>query len=260
MIRLLILGGTGDARMLARYLAEAHPASSLLPALDITMSLAGAVAAPQAYPCRTRVGGFGGIDGLCAYLAAERIDAVVDATHPFAARITANAHAACGQTGTPLLRLLRPAWQPVAGDRWIEAGDLEDAARRLPAGARALLAIGRKEVGVFAGRRDIWCLMRMIDPPSPGQALPPGEVLLARPEPREEAEATLCRRHGLTHVVAKNSGGRWGYAKIAAARALGLPVVMVSRPREPAGNRVSRAEDVGGWISRLGSAARGARS
>ncbi|GGE89183.1 cobalt-precorrin-6A reductase [Stappia taiwanensis] len=259
MIRLLILGGTGDARKLAQHLTEA-PCGS--PSLDITLSLAGAVTAPGAYPCRTRIGGFGGIDGLCAYLTAERIDAVVDATHPFAGLITANAHAACRQTGTPLLRLLRPAWQPVASDRWIEVGDLENAARRLPAGARALLAIGRKEIGVFAGRRDIWCLMRMIDPPSPGQALPPGKVLLARPDAREEAEAALCRSHGLTHVVAKNSGGGWGYAKIAAARALGLPVVMVSRPPEPDGNRVSRAEDVAEWISRLGSttSARGAES
>ncbi|MCA1299124.1 cobalt-precorrin-6A reductase [Stappia indica] len=254
MIRLLILGGTGDARKLVQYLADAPSELPATPTLHITVSLAGAVAAPKAYPCRTRIGGFGGVERLAAYLAAERIDAVVDATHPFAAGITANAHAACGQTGTSLLRLLRPAWQPVAGDRWIEAGDLEEAARRLPAGARALLAIGRKEVGVFAGRRDIWCLMRMIDPPSPGQALPPGEVLLARPEAREEAEAALCRRHGLTHVVAKNSGGGWGYAKIAAARALGLPVVMVSRPPEPDGNRVSRAEDVAGWLSRLRAA------
>jgi precorrin-6A/cobalt-precorrin-6A reductase len=222
-MRLLILGGTGDARALAASLGEEKRHS-------VIVSLAGAVARPEVYGAQTRVGGFGGVDGLCAYLVENAIDAVIDATHPFAQTMTANAVAACGRTDVALLRLDRPGWRPGPGDDWREVADLPEAVSALPEGARPFLAIGRKDIGVFAPRRDLHCLMRMIDPPGPDQPLPPGRLVLGRPPADADVECAAFCDHGVTHVVTKNSGGPWGYAKIEAARRLGLPVIMVRRP------------------------------
>ncbi|WP_029057640.1 cobalt-precorrin-6A reductase [Stappia stellulata] len=243
-MRLLILGGTGDARALAARLGEdgRH---------DIVVSLAGAVARPEVYGARTRIGGFGGVEGLSAYLAENAVGAVIDATHPFAQAMTANAVAACARMQVPLLRLDRPQWRPGAGDDWREVADLTQAVAALPEGARPFLAIGRKDIGVFALRRDLDCLMRMIDPPAPDQPLPPGRLVLGRPPANADAECVAFRDHGVTHVVTKNSGGPWGYAKIEAARRLGLPVIVASRPPQVAVETVADTQAVLDWIARL---------
>ncbi|SDU48761.1 cobalt-precorrin-6A reductase [Stappia sp. ES.058] len=242
-MRLLILGGTGDARALAARLCEDARYS-------VIVSLAGVVARPEVYGAETRVGGFGGIDGLSVYLAESEIDAVVDATHPFAAMMSENAAVACRRTGVALLRLDRLPWAPEAGDDWHEVADLCGAASALPLAARPFLAIGRKEIGVFAPRGDLDCLMRMIDPPAPDQPLPPGRLVLGRPPSDPEMECAAFRDHGVTHVVTKNSGGPWGYAKLEAARRLGLPVIMVRRPPGPGGETALDVTEVLTWLER----------
>jgi len=241
-MRLLILAGTREARALARDLADQRSHA-------VIVSLAGAVARPAPQDGRLRIGGFGGAEGLAAFLHEEAIEAVIDATHPFAQRISANAVKACAAARVPLLRLERPRWRAEPGDRWIEVADLAAAVAALPPGARPFLAIGRQEIGAFAGRSDLACLMRMIDPPAPDQPLPRGRLVLARPSGDPDAERRLLAEHGATHVVAKNSGGAAGAAKIAAARDLGLPVILVSRPRLPRAETVADVAGALAWIA-----------
>ena len=238
---ILLLAGTGEARALAGRLADD-------PRFRVTASLAGAVGRPEAYPGRVRIGGFGGVQGLGAWLRGEGIAAVVDATHPFAARISVNAVVASQAVGLPLLRLERPPWQAAPGDNWQEVADLDEAAARLPQGARPFLAVGRKEISRFSPRRDLDCLVRMIDPPEPGTVLPPGRLLLARPSRDVEAEVALLEQHGATHLVTKNSGGPWGEAKLLAARRLGLRVIMVRRPDLVGGEVVADVPAALAWL------------
>lgn len=238
---ILLLAGTGEARALAGLLADD-------PRFQVTASLAGAVERPQAYPLPVRIGGFGGAQGLGDWLRGEGISALVDATHPFAARISANAVAAARIAGIPLLRLERPAWQAGPGDDWREVADLKEAAALLPQGARPFLAVGRKDISRFSKRRDLDCLMRMIDPPEPDAVLPPGRLLLARPSRDVDAEAALLEQHGATHLVTKNSGGPWGEAKLLAARRLGLPVIMVRRPDLAGGEAVADVPAALAWL------------
>lgn len=242
---LMVLGGTGDARALAGRLAGD-------PRFQASVSLAGAVERPGAYALPVRTGGFGGAQGLARFLDDTGVAALVDATHPFAARISANAVAAAEVARVPLLRLERPPWRPSSGDDWREADDLDAAAAALPQGARPFLAVGRKEISRFAGRGDLDCLMRMIDPPGEGVSLPRGRLVLARPPDDADTEAELLQSHGATHVVTKNSGGRWGAAKLVAARRLGLPVIMVRRPEaRVAGERVGDVDAALAWLERL---------
>lgn len=238
---ILLLAGTGEARALAGRLADD-------PRFRVTASLAGAVGRPEAYRGRVRIGGFGGVQGLGAWLRRVGIAAVIDATHPFAVRISANAVAASLATGIPLLRLERPPWQAAPGDDWQEVADLDEAAARLPQGARPFLAVGRKEISRFSPRRDLDCLVRMIDPPEPGTVLPPGRLLLARPSRDVEAEVALLEQHGATHLVTKNSGGPWGEAKLLAARRLGLRVIMVRRPDLVGGEVVADVPAALAWL------------
>lgn len=238
MIRLLILGGTGEAARLARHLADR-------PGLHIISSLAGRVAAPVLPPGAVRIGGFGGVDGLVSYLA--DIDAVVDATHPFAARMSANAAEACRRTGVPLLAFVRPPWVPEADDRWLPAADMA-AAAALSRG-RVFLTVGRQELAPFASS-DAWFLIRAIDPPD-GPLPAHHELMLKRGPFRLADEIALLRDHRIDLIVSKNSGGPATHAKIAAARALGLPVVMVARPARPATDQASSLDAVAGWLDRL---------
>lgn len=240
--RILVLAGTIEARRLIAPLARMRD-------FEVIASLAGAVANPGALGVETRIGGFGGADGLADYLARQRIDALVDATHPYASTISANAVRAAELAGVPLIRLERPEWVREPGDDWIMVRDLQEAAERLPAGAHAFLSVGRKEISAFAGRRDIRCLMRMIDPPEDGTPLPPGELLLARPSPNEAEERDLMIAHGITHLVAKNSGGPASYAKISAARGLGLPVIMLARPALPEARIAENEDAVLDWLA-----------
>ncbi|NRG16361.1 cobalt-precorrin-6A reductase [Rhizobiales bacterium] len=239
--RILLLGGTGEARELAARLAgDAR--------LHVIVSLAGVTSNPETYPVETRIGGFGGADGLADYLKKHRISAVIDATHPFARSISTNAVAAAGERKIPIVRLVRPAWQPEPGDNWTPARDVEHAVELVPDGARVFLAIGRKEVSRFANRHRIWCLMRMIEAPDEQTRLPPGELLLARPSHFVDDEKALMERHRITHLVAKNSGGPAGYAKIQAACVLHLPVVMIRRPSLPAIAEVESVDGVLAWL------------
>lgn len=225
-MRVLVLGGTTEATRLAARLAG-HPT------IRATVSLAGRTAEPAPQPIPMRIGGFGGVDGLVAWCQAEGIQAIVVATHPFAARIGWNAAEAARQLAIPAFTLTRPAWTPVEGDRWTEVADLDEAATALGAKPRrVMLTTGRLGLAAFAAAPHHWYLIRSIDPPEP-VALPQSEVILDRPPFDLAHELDLMKRHGIEVVVSKNAGGKATSAKIAAARTLGLPVVMVRRPPQP---------------------------
>jgi precorrin-6A/cobalt-precorrin-6A reductase len=247
MIRhVLILGGTTEGRALAAALVPS--------ARRVTSSLAGRVAQPRLPAGEVRIGGFGGPDGLAAWLRAEGVDAVVDATHPFAAGISDNAALAAAATGVPLLVLRRPGFTPVDGDRWHPVNSLAAAAELLPGlGQRVFLTSGRQGIGAFAHLDGIHFLARSVDPPEP--PLPPSlEVLLDRGPFTLDGERALLRRHRIDVLVTKDSGGAATAPKLTAARELGLPVVVVVRPPVPAG--VPVAEDVEGalnWLDQLDS-------
>jgi precorrin-6A/cobalt-precorrin-6A reductase len=239
--RVLILGGTGDARRLAALATESG--------LAVTSSLAGRTTDPKLPAGASRSGGFGGAGGLAGYLQAERIDLLVDATHPFADRISANAAEAARMTGVPRLLLDRPAWAAVPGDRWLRTRDVDAAAAILPGlAARVFLTIGRQDLGAFAHLDRLWFLSRMIESPADGGPRPPGELLLDRGPFTEQGERDLIHEYRLEAVVTRNSGGDETYPKIAAARALGLPVVMIDRPPPPPGETVRTPAEALTWL------------
>jgi len=240
--RILILGGTAEARLLAQRLAAR-------PEFEVTLSLAGRTQAPLVQPVPVRSGGFGGVEGLARHLQEHRVDALIDATHPYAPRITANAVAAAAQARVPMIVLGRPAWQPVTGDRWIEVADTDEALQVLGREPRKLfLALGRQEIEGF--ERAPWhhYLIRSVDPVDPPLALPSVEYLLARGPFDEAEERALLLRHGIEFVVAKNSGGSATYGKIAAARALGLTVLLFRRPPEAPCRRVATVGEAIAWL------------
>jgi precorrin-6A/cobalt-precorrin-6A reductase len=242
MRRILILGGTVEARRLAERLAPRRD-------LAVTVSLAGRTAAPARQPVPVRSGGFGGVEGLVRYLTAERIDAVIDATHPYAAQIADHAARACERTGTRLLALRRPPWVARDGDRWTTVAGVGDAVRVLGVQPRrVLLALGRKEIAPFAGAPQHFYLVRSVDPVEPPLAVPRAVYITARGPFAEAEELHLLRTHGIDRVVCKNSGGEASYAKIAAARALKVPVIMVARPRLPDVATVDTIEAAVAWL------------
>ena len=213
------------------------------------MSLAGRTAEPLPQAVPVRSGGFGGADGLAAYLRAERIDALVDATHPYAGIISANAANAAEKTGVPLLALRRPPWRKVAGDNWIDVASVEDAVAALgEAPRRVLLALGRKELQPFAAAPQHSYLVRSVDPVDPPLAVPQAIYITARGPFTEAEDHALLARHRIETIVAKNSGGEATYGKIAAARALRLPVIMLKRPALPEAASVETVEEVLAWL------------
>ncbi|MGW4326951.1 cobalt-precorrin-6A reductase [Nocardia sp. NPDC004573] len=225
---MLILGGTREARELA------HIASGER-GFEIVSSLAGRVRAPLLPEGTVRIGGFGGSEGLRTWLAANDVAAIVDATHPFAAAISANAAAAARISDVPLVHLRRPGWVERTGDRWVRVPDLPTAAAETAAlGERVFLTIGRQGVDAFAGPDRQWFLIRSIDPPE-GSLPPRRELLLARGPFTLEDEVRLLAGHRIDVLVTKDSGGDQTEAKLAAARAAGIPVVVVDRPPLPAG-------------------------
>jgi precorrin-6A/cobalt-precorrin-6A reductase len=245
MIRVLILGGTGDASELAAKI-------SLLPGVEVITSLAGRTRQPSVSTGSVRIGGFGGQAGLVQYVQAQKIDFLIDATHPFAAQISWNAAAAATEAGIPHLRLIRPAWQPMSGvnsDYWIEVDTLEAAAAAIPNTAkRVFLTTGRQQLAPFVPLTHLWFLIRSIDPPTPETPMPNGLLLLDRGPFTLEQERHLLIEHQIALIVSKNSGGEATYAKILAARELRLPVVMVRRPAMPVGMQVSSVEAAIAWL------------
>jgi len=241
--KLLILGGTGEAVALAERLADD-------PRLAVVTSLAGRTKKPAKPAGEVRVGGFGGPEGLAAYLRRESVDLLVDATHPFAARMAANAAQACAATGVPRLKLLRPAWRPVEGDRWIEVPDMVAAADAVGRnGRRAFLSVGRQDLFAFAALDGTWFLVRSIEPPEGPCPLAHCEAIQGRGPFSEAAEIALLKDRRIDLLVSKNSGGDATYAKLAAARALGLPVVMIARPQAPAGDTVESVDEAAAWLA-----------
>jgi precorrin-6A/cobalt-precorrin-6A reductase len=237
----LVLGGTSEARALAADLAGR-------PGLRVISSLAGRVSNPVLPAGEVRVGGFGGAAGLAAWARAEGVGVVVDATHPFAETISAHAVEACAQAGLPLLRLARPAWNPRYGDDWHHTGSLDEAAAMLPGlGSRVFLTTGRQGLGAFAGLAGLWFLIRCVEPP--GGLLPANrEVLLARGPYQRESERALMRHFGIDVLVTKNSGGPLTEGKLDAARDLGIPVIMISRPAAAAADSVTAVSDAVRWV------------
>jgi precorrin-6A/cobalt-precorrin-6A reductase len=235
----LILGGTAEARELAAVLDGAGT--------PVVSSLAGRVSRPRLPAGEVRIGGFGGPDGLARWIAGHEIRAVVDATHPFAQRISASAAVACPAAGVPLLRLERPGWSEREGDDWVWVDDLERAAALTP-GHRVLLTTGRQGLAAFAGVDDAWFLVRCVDPPAP--PLPPRHELLLDRGPYElGGELALIDEHEIDLVVTKDSGGPHTQAKLDAARERGLAVIVVRRPRRL---RVATVGSVAGaleWLS-----------
>ena len=214
-MRLLILGGTTEASALARLLAGDTRFAA-------TLSLAGRTSEPKPQPIATRTGGFGGVEGLIHYLGTQRIDAVIDATHPYADRMSANAVAACMRSGVPLASLVRAPWPRQAGDLWQDVPSTEAAALALgSARKRVFVTVGRQELPVFA--------------------------IAPQPHFGLAAEKRLMADEKIDVVVSKNAGGEATYAKIEAARALGLPVVMIARPYKAAGHAVASPEEAAAW-------------
>lgn len=239
--RVLLLAGTSEARDIAHMLADREE-------WRVIASLAGATETPRPLPVETRYGGFGGADGLVRYLREIGIDAVIDATHPFARRMTANAAAACRALDIPLLRVERPQWDPPAGAQWIGVASLEEAAAALPAGARAFLTVGANGVAPFAGRTDVWFLVRTMEDAG---ALPLAnhQAVSGAPPADSDEEIRLMKRHGITHLVTKNAGGP-ASAKLDAAARLSIPAIVIERPETSDAETVHHPCSVVDWLQR----------
>jgi precorrin-6A/cobalt-precorrin-6A reductase len=241
MTRILLLGGTTEANLVAQAIAKAG--------LAAVYSYAGRTEAPIGQPIHMRVGGFGGFEGLRAYLKAEEITHVIDATHPFAAQMSANAVAACAAEAVPLIALERAPWVTAEGDRWTHVPDLPAAVAALGRPPqRVFLAIGRQHIDAFAAQPQHRYLLRLVDEPT-GPLPFPAEVVVARGPFDVAGDTDLMRQHGTEVVVAKNAGGKGAVAKIAAARALGLPVVMIDRPVLPTRAVVHSVAGVMAWLN-----------
>jgi precorrin-6A/cobalt-precorrin-6A reductase len=242
MARVLILGGSAQARLLAERLAGR-------PELTVTLSLAGRTASPARQPVPVRIGGFGGASGLADYLASEGVDVLVDATHPYAAAISANAVTAASRTGIPLVVLQRPPWVAVAGDLWTDVRDVRDAVRALgTTPRRVFVTLGRNELAPFADAPQHYYVIRSVDPVDPQLALPQVDYITGRGPFGEAEDGALMRAHGIEVLIAKNSGGSATYGKIAAARALGIEVILLRRPPAPAAAAAETIEEAIAWV------------
>jgi len=249
MTRALILGGTGDANRLADALSRAQ--------IDAIYSYAGRTKIPLPHALPTRIGGFGGAAGLAGFIRSEAITHVIDATHPFAAEMSRHAVDACAATTTPLLALERAPWTRIPDDRWIDVADIAEAAAALPdAPTRVFLAIGRQHLAPFAAKPQHAYTLRLVDTPDGDLPLPNAEVIVSRGPFTLDDDRNLMRERDIAWLVARNAGGDGARAKIDAARALGLPVIMIARPDLPERPRVGRVEEVLAWLAhdaRLGA-------
>lgn len=217
--------------------------------ITATLSYAGRVESPKAQPVPTRVGGFGGVEGLEAYLRDHDITHLVDATHPFAATMSANALAATARTGVAYIALTRAAWAPVEGDRWRHVADVDAAVAALASPAqRVMLALGRMHVNAFAPQPQHHYLLRFVDAPDSLPILPNHHVVVDRGPFTVEGDMRLMQDHRIDLIVCKNAGGKGAEAKLIAARQLGLPVVMIDRPALPPRREAYRVDEVLRWL------------
>jgi precorrin-6A/cobalt-precorrin-6A reductase len=235
--RILILGGTSEGSELATHLAARTD-------LTVISSLAGRVSQPRLPTGIVRVGGFGGVAGLLSYLADEKIALVIDATHPFASKISGNTELACNTSGVPLIAFERPPWEPTERDCWHVVPDVHAAASMVNhKHNRVFLSIGRQELGAFSNCEDAWFLVRTID--EPGDKLPANSKLILKRGPFHlNDELEMLRDESISMMVSKNSGGTATYSKIEAARALRIPIVMLDRPHKHNVPTVTRIDDV----------------
>ncbi len=238
---LLLLGGTTEATALARRLSETG--------LRATFSYAGRVARPKTQPLPTRTGGFGGVEGLVQYIRTHAITHVVDATHPFAARMSQNAASACLRTNTPLAALTRPAWTAQPGDAWTHVPDIPAAVKWLAGPPRCvMLAIGRMHLEAFAAQPQHRYLLRVIDPPQSPIGLPNHQMVIGAGPFTLQDDTALLRQHKIDLVLSKNAGGTAARAKIDAARALGIEVLMIDRPAMPDRAEFHQVDAVLDWL------------
>jgi len=241
MTGILLLGGTTEASALAKALAVAGR--------DAVFSYAGRTARPVSQPLPLRIGGFGGVAGLVEYLRAEGIRHVVDATHPFAAQMSTNAVAACAEAGVRLCALERQPWQAGEADDWRHVADMAAAVEALPEqGARVFLAIGKQNLDGFAAKSGNHYLLRLVDEPEAALPLPDCELVIARGPFDATADQALIEQHRITHIVSKNAGGVGAEAKLQAARALGVPIVMIDRPQVPDRQILRSVDAVMTWL------------
>ena len=243
-MRLLLLAGTGEARDIARGLAD-------MPGVEATASLAGATRRPEELALPTRVGGFGGEAGFRAWLGEHAIEAVLDATHPFAAAISQRTSAVCADLQVPYLQFLRPEWAPGEGDRWTVIDAEDEAAELIPPDATVFLATGRQTLECFANLQARRVICRRIDPTRDPFPFPGGEYLVSRPPFPVADEVALFRRLVIDWLVVKNSGGAASRTKLDAARELGLPVAMIRRPPQPEAERVETVAAALAWARGL---------
>jgi precorrin-6A/cobalt-precorrin-6A reductase len=237
----LILGGTTEARELAAALCGRQFAT--------TVCLAGRTVAPAAQAVPVRVGGFGGAAGLAEYLRAHSVDFLIDATHPYAETISANAAVAAAQTATPILGLRRPPWSAAAGDFWVEVAGSEGAVRALGRSPRRVfLAVGRQELVPFSSAPQHHYFIRSVDPVDPPLEVPHAHYILARGPFTEAGDRELLESFSINAIVAKNSGGEATYSKIAAARSLGIPIFMFKRPPLPDCPSVKTVAEAVAWL------------
>lgn len=237
----LLLGGTTEASALARLLATRGIAA--------TLSYAGRTEAPRAQPVPTRTGGFGGIGALADYMREHRVTHLVDATHPFAATMSANAVAAAREAEVPLLALTRLAWTPAPGDRWTHVAGIAEAVEELAGSPRRImLALGRMHVAAFASQPQHHYLLRFVDAPGAAPALPRHTLIVDRGPFTAAGDVRLMQDHATELVVCKNAGGIGAQAKLIAARQLGLPVLMIDRPALPPRREVQNPHHVLAWL------------
>ncbi|KRS17339.1 cobalt-precorrin-6A reductase [Roseovarius indicus] len=242
-MKLLLLAGTGEAQQVAKALVERD-----IPAVA---SLAGATRAPKPTGLPTRIGGFGGEEGFAAFLEAEGITAVLDATHPYAHRISERTARICKEKSVPYCQILRPEWIPGPKDRWTQVQREEDVAALVPEGATVFLATGRQTLDRFANMGHAQLICRQIDPPDRPFPFVNGRFLVGRPPFSVEEERNLFQELGVDWLVVKNAGGAAAMSKLVAARELGLDVAMIVRPPQPDALKVASVAEALDWVEGL---------
>lgn len=240
---LLLLAGTGEARAIADVLAAER-----IPALA---SLAGATRQPAGLAIPTRIGGYGDAAGFRDYLRRAGISALLDATHPFAARISHRSFAIATELGLPCAQFLRPPWQPGPEDNWVMLGSDVEAACHIPSGSTVFLATGRQTLKNYANLKDRRLICRVIDQPDRPFPFPDGEYRVGRPPFSVEEEVALFRDLGVDWLVVKNAGGAASRSKLDAARRLEIPVAMIRRPSQPEATRLETVAEALDWVRAL---------